>query len=128
MKLLIISYLTAFSILFSGCDAYEVHKQIEKEKQIKERIFKEGLTNKEIKISSERIIQIESDKLGFYNVYSDRYIKRVSSEKVLDEFLVKIIVDRNQFNISGKKAEDKEIIIKVNEEERNFILNSLNGN
>ena len=125
MKLLIISCLTILSILFSGCDAYETHKQIEKEKQIKERTFTEEITNKEIKISSERIIQIESDKPGFYSVYSDRYIKGVSSEKVLDDFIIKIIVDRNQFNFSGKKMDDREIIIKANEEENDFILKSL---
>lgn len=125
MKLVIISCLTTLSILFSGCDAYEQHKQIEKQKQIQERTFTEALTNKEVKISSDRIVQIESDKPGFYGVYSDNYIKGVSSEKVLDEFLVKIVVDRNQFNISGKKMDDREIIIKANEEESNFILKSL---
>lgn len=127
MKLVIISCLTTLSILFSGCDAYEQHKQIEKQKQIKERVFNELETNKTVSISTERIIQVESDKPGFYYVYSDRYIKGVSSEKVLDDFIIKITVDKNQFNFSGNKFKDIELTIKANEEENDFILKSLKG-
>lgn len=129
MKLIIISCIAFFSILFSGCEAYEIHKEMEKQKQVKERTFYfyENKIKKKINISTERIVSVEADKPFLFSVYSDQYIKSVSSEKVLDDFLIKIIFDENQFNFStnGSKIKDREIVLLVNEEESNFILKAL---
>lgn len=138
MKLILIICFTTLSILFSGCEEYERHKQIELEKKTVEKTFKTMNENKEVIISTKKIINLESEKKGFYGVYEDKYIKSVSFEKIKtfynekdkkEEyfFIVKIVIDKNQFNISDKKIEDEEIKINVSEEDKDFIMNIFNG-
>lgn len=124
-KILFIINLTILTLLFSGCEEYENHKQMKQEKQVQEKMFFEANTRKKIYISTKNTINLETDNPAFYNVFSGKNIKLVSSEKVLEEYIIKITVDKNQFNISGNKTEEMVITILGNEEENKFILNAL---